>query len=154
MNNDPLLSVTDLKVHFPLKRKFLIGKRSFVHAVDGVSLTIKRGTTFGIVGESGSGKTTTALAVMRLVPVTTGTIDLNGMQIDELEHDDLRKVRRHMQIIFQDPYSSLNPRVRAGAIIREPMDCTQAGRIPIFVSLNYARTGLLVTGLSPGRQVL
>ena len=129
MNNEPLLSVQDLKVHFPLKRKFLIGKRSVVHAVDGVSLTIKRGTTFGIVGESGSGKTTTALAVMWLVPITAGTIDLNGIQIHELENDDLRKVRQHMQIIFQDPYSSLNPRVRAGAIIREPMDLMNVGAV-------------------------
>ena len=129
MNNEPLLSVQDLKVHFPLKRKFLIGKRSVVHAVDGVSLNIKRGTTFGIVGESGSGKTTTALAVMRLVPITAGTIDLNGIQIHELENDDLRKVRQHMQIIFQDPYSSLNPRVRAGAIIREPMDLMNVGAV-------------------------
>ncbi len=129
MNNEPLLSVQNLKVHFPLKRKFLIGKRSVVHAVDGVSLNIKRGTTFGIVGESGSGKTTTALAVMRLVPITAGTIDLNGIQIHELENDDLRKVRQHMQIIFQDPYSSLNPRVRAGAIIREPMDLMNVGAV-------------------------
>jgi len=129
VNNEPLLSVQDLKVHFPLKRKFLIGKRSVVHAVDGVSLTIKRGTTFGIVGESGSGKTTTALAVMWLVPITAGTIDLNGIQIHELENDDLRKVRQHMQIIFQDPYSSLNPRVRAGAIIREPMDLMNVGAV-------------------------
>ncbi|SVA50645.1 uncharacterized protein METZ01_LOCUS103499, partial [marine metagenome] len=107
----------------------MIGKRSVVHAVDGVSLNIKRGTTFGIVGESGSGKTTTALAVMRLVPITAGTIDLNGIQIHELENDDLRKVRQTMQIIFQDPYSSLNPRVRAGAIIREPMDLMNVGAV-------------------------
>ena len=129
MNDNSLLSVQNLKVHFPLKRKFLIGKRSVVHAVDGVNLNIRRGTTFGIVGESGSGKTTTALAVMRLVPITAGTIDLNGIQIHQLENDDLRQVRQHMQIIFQDPYSSLNPRVRAGAIIREPMDLMNVGDV-------------------------
>ena len=129
MNDNFLLSVQNLKVHFPLKRKFLIGKRSVVHAVDGVTLNIRRGTTFGIVGESGSGKTTTALAVMRLVPITAGTIDLNGIQIHQLENDDLRQVRQHMQIIFQDPYSSLNPRVRAGAIIREPMDLMNVGDV-------------------------
>ncbi len=129
MNDNSLLSVQNLKVHFPLKRKFLIGKRSVVHAVDGVTLNIRRGTTFGIVGESGSGKTTTALAVMRLVPITAGTIDLNGIQIHQLENDDLRQVRQHMQIIFQDPYSSLNPRVRAGAIIREPMDLMNVGDV-------------------------
>ena len=129
MNDNSLLSVQNLKVHFPLKRKFLIGQRSVVHAVDGVNLNIRRGTTFGIVGESGSGKTTTALAVMRLVPITAGTIDLNGIQIHQLENDDLRQVRQHMQIIFQDPYSSLNPRVRAGAIIREPMDLMNVGDV-------------------------
>ena len=129
MTDNSLLSVQNLKVHFPLKRKFLIGKRSVVHAVDGVNLNIRRGTTFGIVGESGSGKTTTALAVMRLVPITAGTIDLNGIQIHQLENDDLRQVRQHMQIIFQDPYSSLNPRVRAGAIIREPMDLMNVGDV-------------------------
>ena len=107
----------------------MVGKRSVVHAVDGVNLNIRRGTTFGIVGESGSGKTTTALAVMRLVPITAGTIDLNGIQIHQLENDDLRQVRQHMQIIFQDPYSSLNPRVRAGAIIREPMDLMNVGEV-------------------------
>ena len=107
----------------------MVGKRSVVHAVDGVNLNIRRGTTFGIVGESGSGKTTTALAVMRLVPITAGTIDLNGIQIHQLENDDLRQVRQHMQIIFQDPYSSLNPRVRAGAIIREPMDLMNVGDV-------------------------
>ena len=129
MNDNSLLSVQNLKVHFPLKRKFLIGQRSVVHAVDGVNLNIRRGTTFWIVGESGSGKTTTALAVMRLVPITAGTIDLNGIQIHQLENDDLRQVRQHMQIIFQDPYSSLNPRVRAGAIIREPMDLMNVGDV-------------------------
>ena len=129
MSDNSLLSVQNLKVHFPLKRKFMVGKRSVVHAVDGVNLNIRRGTTFGIVGESGSGKTTTALAVMRLVPITAGTIDLNGIQIHQLENDDLRQVRQHIQIIFQDPYSSLNPRVRAGAIIREPMDLMNVGEV-------------------------
>ena len=129
MSDNSLLSVQNLKVHFPLKRKFMVGQRSVVHAVDGVNLNIRRGTTFGIVGESGSGKTTTALAVMRLVPITAGTIDLNGIQIHQLENDDLRQVRQHMQIIFQDPYSSLNPRVRAGAIIREPMDLMNVGEV-------------------------
>jgi len=129
VSDNSLLSVQNLKVHFPLKRKFMVGKRSVVHAVDGVNLNIRRGTTFGIVGESGSGKTTTALAVMRLVPITAGTIDLNGLQIHQLENDDLRQVRQHMQIIFQDPYSSLNPRVRAGAIIREPMDLMNVGEV-------------------------
>ncbi len=127
MSAEVLLEVEDLKVHFPLKRKGLFGPRSSVHAVDGISFSVDRGKTFGIVGESGSGKTTTALAVMRLVPITAGRISLGEDRIDALEGEQLRLARRRMQIIFQDPYSSLNPRVRAGAIIREPMDLMNIG---------------------------
>ena len=127
MSDDVLLKVENLKVHFPLSRKGLFGEHSNVHAVDGVSFTVNRGSTFGIVGESGSGKTTTALAVMRLVPITSGTVQLGDTKVSELEGEELRLARRRMQIIFQDPYSSLNPRVRAGAIIREPMDLMNVG---------------------------
>jgi peptide/nickel transport system ATP-binding protein len=127
MTGDILLSVENLKVHFPLKRRGLSGPKSFVHAVDGIDLKITKGKTFGIVGESGSGKTTTALAVMRLVPITSGSITLGDFCLDQLQGEALRRARRHMQIIFQDPYSSLNPRVRAGAIVREPMDLMDVG---------------------------
>ncbi len=127
MTEDILLSVENLKVHFAMKRRGLTGPKSFVHAVDGVNLKITKGKTFGIVGESGSGKTTTALAVMRLVPITSGTITLGDFRLDQLQGEELRRARRHMQIIFQDPYSSLNPRVRAGAIVREPMDLMDVG---------------------------
>ncbi len=128
MKTDPLLDIKDLKVHFALKKKGLFGEKSSVHAVDGVSISVQRGTTFGIVGESGSGKTTTALAVMRLVPITAGTITLGDLKLEALEGEELRQARRRMQIIFQDPYSSLNPRIRAGAIIREPMDLMDIGK--------------------------
>ncbi|MFP6747414.1 MAG: ABC transporter ATP-binding protein [Alphaproteobacteria bacterium] len=127
MTEDTLLSIEGLKVHFPIKKRNFLAAKSFVHAVDGIDLKIAKGKTFGIVGESGSGKTTTALAVMRLVPITAGAITLGELRLDRLEGEELRRARRHMQIIFQDPYSSLNPRVRAGAIVREPMDLMDVG---------------------------
>jgi len=122
-----LLSVRDLKVHFPLARQGLFGPRRVVHAVDGVSFDIRRGETFGIVGESGSGKSTTALAVMRLIPLTGGHLLLGEEDLGALRGEALRRARRRLQIIFQDPYSSLNPRFRAGAIVREPMDLMNIG---------------------------
>ena len=95
--------------------------------MDGISYRVRRGSTFGIVGESGSGKTTAALAAMRLVPVTGGSIQLDGVEMTTLGGDALREMRRKIQIVFQDPYSSLNPRMRAGAIVREPMDLMEVG---------------------------
>ena len=120
-DNDTLLQVSDLKIHFRLRRKNIFSEPSVVHAVDGVSFKVPKGRTFGLVGESGCGKTTTALGIMRLVPVTSGRVSLGGLDITALSGDDLRKARKHMQIIFQDPYSSLNPRSRAGRIVREPL---------------------------------
>jgi peptide/nickel transport system ATP-binding protein len=125
--DDILLDVQHLKVHFQLPRRNLFAKPSKVHATDDVSFQVKRGTTLGIVGESGSGKTTTALAVMRLVPITAGAMRLGDTDLVALEGEALRQARSRMQIIFQDPYSSLNPRVRAGAIVREPMDLMNIG---------------------------
>ncbi|MGJ4889400.1 ABC transporter ATP-binding protein [Bradyrhizobium sp. HKCCYLRH3099] len=120
-----LLDVNDLVVHFPAGRRN--GKPSFVHAVDGVSFRVRRGTTFGIVGESGSGKSTTAQAVMRLVPATSGQIVFGNRDIAGLTGRPLREVRRHLQIVFQDPFSALNPRRRAGDQIREPLDLLGIG---------------------------
>ena len=122
-----MLEIENLKVHFKLPRPHLLARQPVVHAVDGVSLQIPKGKTFGLVGESGSGKTTVALAVMRLVSITAGAIRLGELALSELQGDSLRDARRHMQIIFQDPYSSLNPRMRAGAIVREPMDLMDIG---------------------------
>ncbi|MFD2816823.1 ABC transporter ATP-binding protein [Paracoccus aerius] len=116
-----LLSVRDLKVHFP------VGNRGTVHAVDGVDFTIPHGKTLGIVGESGSGKTTTALAIMRLAPITGGEIDLDGTPISRIQGEDLRRARTRFQMVFQDPFSSLNPRDRVGRIIRQPMDLLGLG---------------------------
>jgi peptide/nickel transport system ATP-binding protein len=124
---EPLLKVDDLKVHFSLPRRSVLAAAPAVHAVDGVSFDVTRGTTFGIVGESGSGKTTAALAVMRLVSITSGSINLGGSDLAHAQGEELRALRRRVQIIFQDPYSSLNPRMRAGAIVREPMDLMEVG---------------------------
>ncbi len=123
-----LLQVRDLKVHFSQRRPHPLAAQPRVHAVDGVSFDVRRGTTFGLVGESGSGKTTTALAVMRLVPVTEGDIALGDDDVTAAEGETLRLLRRRMQIIFQDPYSSLNPRERAGAIVRAPLDLMRVGK--------------------------
>lgn len=121
-SGSPLLSVRDLKVHFPIR-----GKRMVVHAVDGVSFDLHKGRTLAIVGESGSGKTTTALAVMRLAPVTHGKITFDGVDLTSLEGEQLRQQRRNWQLIFQDPYSSLNPRQRAGSIVRTPLQLMKIG---------------------------
>ena len=123
----PLLEVRGLKVHFRLPRRNLLTPGGTVHAVDGISFTVRRGSTFGIVGESGSGKTTAALAAMRLAPVTAGSIRLDGVEMTTLRGEALRRMRPRVQIVFQDPYSSLNPRTRAGAIVREPMDLMEVG---------------------------
>jgi len=121
------LSVDDLKVHFGGGKTLLGAKRDTVHAVDGVSFKIPKGKTFGIVGESGSGKTTTALAIMRLTKITDGKVTLDNAVISDLENEELRKARSKFQIIFQDPYSSLDPRKRAGEIVREPLDLMEIG---------------------------
>ena len=126
-DTDIVIDVQDLKVHFGRPRSNPFAAASNVHAVDGVSFQVRRGTTFGLVGESGSGKTTTALAMMRLAPVTEGHVWLNGTDMAVLKGEALRAARRHVQIIFQDPYSSLNPRVRAGQIVRAPLDLLDVG---------------------------
>ena len=127
MSDASLLQVEDLFVHFPLRRRMLFSPRQVVRAVDGVSFSVRKGSTFGIVGESGSGKTTTALAVMRLTPITSGGLRLGDEALSSLEGDALRRVRRRVQMIFQDPYSSLNPRMRAGAIVEEPLELMGIG---------------------------
>jgi peptide/nickel transport system ATP-binding protein len=121
-----LLDVRDLHVHFARRRR-LMAEPEVVRAVDGVSFSVRRGTTLAVVGESGSGKTTTALAVMRLAPITSGTVKLGDTDLGTLEGGALRRERRRLQIVFQDPYSSLNPRQRVGDAVRAPMDLLDAG---------------------------
>ncbi len=123
----PLLCVRGLKVHFRGRRGNPLRTPEVVHAVDGIDFDVPRGRALALVGESGSGKTTTALAVMRLVPITAGTIRLGDDELSALDGSELRRVRRRLQIVFQDPYSSLNPRQRAGSIVRAPLDLMRIG---------------------------
>ena len=119
MSAPPMLEVTDLQKHFPV-RKGVFGRISgYVYAVDGVSFTVEAGETLGLVGESGCGKTTVGRTVLRLLEPTQGTIRLDGDDITTLGNQALRAYRRRMQIIFQDPFSSLDPRMSAGDIVGE-----------------------------------
>jgi peptide/nickel transport system ATP-binding protein/oligopeptide transport system ATP-binding protein len=117
----PLLEVTDLKKHYPVRSGILRRAVGKVHSVDGVSFTIGVGETLGMVGESGCGKSTVARSILRLVEPTGGSIRLNGCDITHLGKATLRPHRRSMQIIFQDPFASLNPRMTAGDIVGEPL---------------------------------
>ncbi|MCA9305768.1 MAG: ATP-binding cassette domain-containing protein [Phycisphaerales bacterium] len=117
----PLLSVKDLKVHFPIRRGLLQRVKGHVKAVDGVSFDLWPGETLGLVGESGCGKTTAGRALLRLIPATGGSVRFDGKDVLSARGGELRTLRRQMQIIFQDPGGSLNPRMRIGAIIGEPL---------------------------------
>ena len=119
--DEPLIVVQDLVKHFPIKEGFLISRQvGAVQAVDGVSFDVRRGETLGIVGESGCGKSTTARLLLRLMDPTSGSIRIDGQEIADLRASDVKPLRREIQMIFQDPYSSLNPRRTVGAIISEP----------------------------------
>ncbi len=122
MPDTPLLKVDNLTVRFPVKRGGMFGGKAYLYAVDDISFEIKRGETLAIVGESGSGKTTAALACARLVPAYEGSVVLDGEDFLAATDAELRKARAKVQFIFQDPYSSLNPRLRAEKIVREPLD--------------------------------
>ena len=117
-----VLSVENLTKHFPVRSGFLGRTVAKVRAVDGVSLHIRQGETLGLVGESGSGKSTVGKAVLRLLDSTAGRIHLHGEDITQLSGQALRDARRKMQMIFQDPYASLNPRLTTGDIIMEPLE--------------------------------
>ena len=118
---DEILVVRNLVKHFPIGGGFLGGETALVKAVDGVSFTIRRGETLGLVGESGSGKSTTGYCVLQLLKPTAGSVRFMGRELTTMGRNDLRELRKEMQIVFQDPYSSLNPRMTVGTIVGEPM---------------------------------
>jgi oligopeptide transport system ATP-binding protein len=121
-NGDELLVVRNLKKYFPIKRGVFQRTVGHVQAVDGVSFTVKRGETLGLVGESGCGKSTTGKAILQLDRPTAGEVYIDGEDLVKLKGEKLRQMRRRIQIIFQDPYASLNPRMTVGDIIGEPLE--------------------------------
>src|SRR6202045_4082719 len=117
----PLLQVNDLKKYFPVRGGLFSRKSHWVHAVDGVSFEVERGETLSLVGESGCGKSTVGRAILRLFDITAGQVVLDGQRIDDLSAGALRPLRRRVQVVFQDPFASLNPRMRVRDIIAEPI---------------------------------
>ena len=123
----PLLEVRDLHKHFPVRRGLLSRVSGWVRAVDGVSMSIAAGETLALVGESGSGKTTTGRCILRLMEPTSGAIRFDGADLLALNSRAMRRMRQKLQVIFQDPFGSLNPRMRVGTIVREPLEIHRIG---------------------------
>ncbi|HSE73030.1 MAG TPA: ATP-binding cassette domain-containing protein, partial [Dongiaceae bacterium] len=151
MSTAPLLSVQDLKVHFDVTRKGLFGAPSaVVKAVDGVTFDLRPGETLGLVGESGCGKSTLGRAVLRLLPATAGRVVWLGEDLHALEHGEMQRKRRDMQIIFQDPLASLNPRMTVGQIIAEPLTVFNPN-LPREEVKNRIRQMMAKVGLLPNQ---
>lgn len=119
---DNILEVEALKVHFPVRGGFLRRDVDPVRAVDGVSFFVRKGETLGLVGESGCGKSTTALVVLRMLPVTSGKITFEGIDITHFDQNEMRSIRRRVQMVYQDPFGSLDPRMSIGDIVGEPLE--------------------------------
>jgi len=121
--SDVILSIKDLRMYFPITKGIIFQKHvGDIKAVDGLNFDIQRGETLGLVGESGCGKSTTGRAILQLYRPTAGNVEFEGTELTTLKGEPLRKMRRHMQMIFQDPYASLNPRMTVGSIIGEPRE--------------------------------
>jgi len=158
----PLCRVRELKKHFPVRRGFLRRQVGAIRAVDGVSFDVFPGETLGLVGESGSGKTTTGRAILQLDRPTSGRVVFEGDELTDMQPDALRRVRRHMQMIFQDPFASLNPRRRVGETIAEPLEIHHVGskqsradrvsELLELVDLNERFAGRYPHELSGGQQ--
>ena len=142
-----LLQVRGLKMYFPIRRGLLQKKVGDVKAVDGIDFDIYSGETLGLVGESGCGKSTTGRSILQLYHPTAGKVDFLGKDLTQLKGEDLRKQRRQMQMIFQDPYASLNPRMTVGSIVSEPMEVHNIGTKS--ERLGRVRELLKVVGLNP-----
>jgi len=141
----PLLEVRQLKKHYPIRQALTSRVSGKIYAVDGISFEIRRGETLGLVGESGCGKSTAGKTVLRLMEPTGGTIRLDGRDITHLRRAELRPLRREMQMIFQDPFSSLNPRMTAGQIVAEPLavhDIARGAQRLELVAALFRRVGL------------
>jgi oligopeptide transport system ATP-binding protein len=120
--SDVLIDVRDLKMYFPVTAGLIFQRKiADVKAVDGISFHVKKGETLGLVGESGCGKSTTGRAILQLYKPTEGTVNFGGTELTDIKGNELRRMRRRMQMIFQDPYASLNPRMSVGSIIGEPL---------------------------------
>ena len=151
----PLLEVEDLKVFFPIRDGLIVQRHvGDVRAVDGVSFAMRRGETLGLVGESGCGKSTTGRAVIRLLEPTAGRVLIDGIDLTSLDRKQMVAARRRMQMIFQDPYASLNPRMTAGAIVAEPLEIHGVGekadrreRVRELISDRRAQPGLRATAI-------
>lgn len=142
-----MVEITGLKKYFPVRKQGFFQKSTMVKAVDNVSFSIEEGKTLGLVGESGSGKTTTARSILRLIEPDSGDILIDNTHVNKLRGNDLRLFRKNMQIVFQDPYGSLNPRMTVGKIISEPLKIhTKLTKAEINERLNEL---LDMVGLSP-----
>ncbi|MEO3945554.1 dipeptide ABC transporter ATP-binding protein [Gorillibacterium sp. CAU 1737] len=147
MTEQPLLSVENLKTYYPIKGGVFRTTVGHVKAVDGVSFSIKRGETFGLVGESGCGKSTTGRSILRLAPKTDGKVLYKGQDIHSLSKQEMRKLRPKLQLVFQDPYSSLNPRIKVGDAIGEAM--LDHGLVPKKELRDLVKETMNLCGLSP-----
>ena len=141
--NEILVNVENLKMHFPVTSGVIMQREiGQVKAVDDVSFFVRKGETLGLVGESGCGKTTTGRAVLQLYKPTSGKVQFNGQELTELNANEMRAMRKEVQIIFQDPYGSLNPRMSAGDIIGEPLKVHKLVKNKKRISRESCRTAI------------